>query len=84
MKAIILSAHALSKCESRGFTPDDVVEAIRHETWVASERGRLECRRDVIFASEWNGQWYATRQIRPIFVEEPYGIVVVTVYTYYF
>ena len=36
------------------------------------------------FNSEWNGRWYRTKQVRPIFVEEEEEIVVVTVYTYYF
>jgi hypothetical protein len=30
------------------------------------------------------GKRYATKQVRPIFVEEEREIVVVTVYTYYF
>jgi hypothetical protein len=28
--------------------------------------------------------FYATKQVRPIFVDEPQEIVVVTVYVYYF
>jgi hypothetical protein len=34
--------------------------------------------------AEWNGSWYATKQVRPILVEEDDRIVVVTVYVYYF
>jgi hypothetical protein len=36
------------------------------------------------FNATWNRREYATKQIRPIFVEEPDEIVVVTVYVYYF
>jgi hypothetical protein len=32
---------------------------------------------------EWNKRLYATKEIRPIFVEQADEIVVVTVYTYY-
>jgi hypothetical protein len=32
----------------------------------------------------WNGRVSATKQVRPIFVEEAEAIVVVTVYVYYF
>ena len=32
----------------------------------------------------WNGKSYATKQVRPIFVEESIEIVVVTVYVYNF
>ena len=44
----------------------------------------MECRRDYAFASAWNGRQCATKQVRPIFVEETDQIVVVTVYVYYF
>jgi hypothetical protein len=44
----------------------------------------LECRRDFAFDSVWNGRHYATKQVRPIFVEEPDEPFVVTVYVYYF
>ena len=32
---------------------------------------------------DWNGKVYATKQVRPVFVEEAGEIVVITVYTYY-
>ena len=37
-----------------------------------------------LFKSLYNGKYYETKQIRPIFVEEPGEIIVVTVYVYYF
>ena len=52
--------------------------------WQPAERGRLEVRKDSSFAGTWNGRFFQTKQIRPIFVEEAEEIVVVTVYTYYF
>lgn len=39
---------------------------------------------DEAFNAIWNGERYATKGVRPIFVDEPEGIVVVTVYVYYF
>ena len=54
------------------------------EAWEKAELGRLECRREFAFDAAWNGRRYATKQIRPIFVEEPEEIVVITVYTYYY
>ena len=44
----------------------------------------FECRKNFAFNAELNGKYYSTRQIRPIFVEEPDEIVVVTIYVYYF
>src|SRR5271157_2310316 len=51
---------------------------------LAAGRGKLQCRRDFPFDVTWNEKYYATKQVRPIFVEEPNEIVVVTVYVYYF
>jgi hypothetical protein len=40
--------------------------------------------KDFTYGQEWNGKFYTTKQVRPIFVEEDDEIVVVTVYVYYF
>lgn len=63
----------------RGVSDIEVIEAIRTATWRPAERGRLECLHDRPFAGDWNGKRYATKQVRPIFVDEPAEIVVVTV-----
>jgi len=84
MKTIRLSKHALGYTVSRGFTVAEVEEAIRTCPWGAAELGRLDCRKDFPFGRDWNGKVYATRQVRPVFVDEPEEIVVITVYTYYF
>lgn len=84
MKAIRLSAHAMRYTAKRGFTVAEVEEAIRTKEWHPAELGRLECRKDFAFGGDWNGKTYGTKQLRPVFVDEPEEIVVVTVYTYYF
>ena len=84
MKPIRLSAHALSYVERRGFTTAEVEAAIRGSPWERAELGRRQCHMDFPFGREWNGCCYATKQVKPVFVEEKDGIVVVTVYTYYF
>jgi len=83
MKPVRLSAHALSYTAKRGFTVAEVEEAIQSCPWQPAELGRLECTKSFPFNREWNGKAYATKQVRPIFVEEANEIVVVTVYTYY-
>ena len=83
-KPIYLSGHARQQLGFRGASEQDVIESIRTSTWEPAELGRLECRKNFAFNAEWNGKYYSTRQIRPIFVEEPDEIVVVTVYVYYF
>lgn len=84
MKPVRLSAHALRYTMRRGFTVQDVEEVIRDSPWTPAEPGRLECRMDFPFGREWNGRVYATKQVRPVFVEEKAEILVVTAYTYYF
>ena len=84
MKPIRLSNHALRYVSKRGFTVAEVEDAIRTSPWGAAELGRLDCRKDFAYGKEWNGKVYATKQVRPVFVEEVGQIVVITVYTYYF
>ncbi len=84
MKRIRLSTHASRYTSRRGFSEEDVCEAIRTAPWEPAERHRMECRKDFPHGRDWNGKIYETKQVRPIFVEEDEEIVVVTVYTYYF
>ena len=83
MKPVRLSAHARGYLRTRGFTAAEVEEAIRTSPWQPAELGRLECRKDLPYGRNWNGKFYATKQVRPVFVDEATEIVVVTVYTYY-
>jgi hypothetical protein len=83
-KPVRLSGHARGQLARRGISEDEVIEAIRTSSWQPAELGRLECRKDFPYQREWNGKFYKTKQVRPIFVEETDEIVVVTVYSYYF
>jgi Domain of unknown function (DUF4258) len=83
MKPIRLSDHARARLQCRGELASEVEDTIRTSPWEPAERGRLECRRSVPFNQEWNGMVYATKEVRPIFVDDPEEIVVVTVYVYY-
>jgi len=74
----------LSYAYIRGFTLEEVETAIRNSDWTEAEQGRLECRMNLDYRDIWNGTYYDTKQIRPIFVEEQDEIVVVTVYVYFF
>jgi hypothetical protein len=84
MKRIRFSKHAMDYAASRGFTVAEVEDAIRTSAWGAAELWRLDCRKDFAYGREWNGKVYATKQVRPVFVDETEEIVVITVYTYYF
>ena len=82
-KPIRLSAHALGYVIIRGFTADEVEGAIRTSEWRAAELNKLECSKEFGFDGFWHGRPYTIKTVRPIFVDEPEEIVVVTVYTYY-
>ena len=84
MKPIVLSRHASEQAAERGTSSDQIQETIREAGWQLARSGRYECRKDFMFESVWLGKPYATKQVRPVFVEEDERIVVVTVYVYYF
>ena len=83
-KPIRFSFHALSQLRFRGASQDEIIDAIRTSPWSPADLGRLDCRKDFIFNNTWNGRSYNTKQVRPVFTEEPGEIVVITVYVYYF
>jgi len=70
MKAIPLSEHALRYTSKRGFTVAELEDAIRTSPWMPAELGHLDCRKSFPYRKEGNGKVYATKQVRPIFVEE--------------
>jgi len=84
MKPIRLSAHARGYLRRRGFTEHEVQVAIRTAAWLTAQAGRLEASAEFPFAGDWNGRYYQTKRVRPIFVENPWEIVVITVYTYFY
>jgi hypothetical protein len=84
MKPIRLTKHAQGYSDRRGFTVDEVEEAIRSATWQPAEKGRVECELEFPFDKEWNGHRYALKKVNPVFVEEETEIVVITVYTFYY
>ncbi len=58
MKPVRLSAHALSYTTKRGFTLDEVEDAIRSSSWESAELRRLQCHKNFPFNREWNGKIY--------------------------
>ncbi len=83
-KPIRLSGHASYQLNRRGVSEAEVLETIQTSVWESAEHDRLQCRKDFPFGEEWNGKFYQTKQVRPIFVEEADEIVIVTIYSYYF
>ena len=84
MKPILLSGHARDQLRYRGATEEEVRETIKVSPWEVAGQGRMEAKKDFAFDAVWNKKTYATKRVRPIFVEEDKRIVVVTVYVYYY
>lgn len=68
--SIECSEHARQQMGFRGRTESEIEQAIRSQDWKPAELGRMECRLTLPFQREWNGRTYATKTVRPIFVEE--------------
>lgn len=83
-KPIRLSAHARGYLTRRGFTEAEVDDAIRSMPWRSARNGRLETEKVFPYNSHWNGIFYKNKRVRPVFVDNPTEIVVVTVYTFFF
>jgi Domain of unknown function (DUF4258) len=84
MKPIRLTAHAQGYVARRGFTATEVEDAIRTGKWRPAGHGRQETSKEFAYGRDWNGTAYATKRVRPVFVDHPTEIVVITVYTYFF
>jgi hypothetical protein len=65
-------------------TVAEVEDAIRTGKWRSASHGRQETSKEFAYGRDWNGTVYATKRVRPIFVDAPTEIVVITVYTYFF
>jgi len=70
MKPIRLSERALRYASKPGFAILEIEETIRTSPWTPAELGRVDCRKNFAYGKDWNGKVYATKQVRPIFVEE--------------
>ena len=82
-KPIRLSSHARGYLARRGFTEAEVEDSIRTSPWRPAPSGRWQATKEFPFQALWNGNFYARKKVRPIFVELAHEILVVTVYTYF-
>lgn len=47
-------------------------------------QNRTECFKEYPYQDDWNGKFYRIKKVRPILVDKPNEVVVVTVYTFFF
>lgn len=82
--SIRLSKHAAEQAQERGTNAAEIETSIRQSVPEPAKKNRLKCRYNFPYQQTWHGNYYAIKQVEPVFVEENGEIVVVTVYTYYF
>ena len=84
MKLIRLTTHALEQLVERGATAAEVREAVERGVREPTKRGRYMYRLNFQYAAEWQGRFYAIKQVAPVVAEAQNEMVIVTVYTFYF
>ena len=84
VKPVIFTSHAYQRMRQRGALEEEVVEAIRRGRKEAGQRGLSLYRLNLEFKREWDGHYYAVKQVVPVVAEEGNRFVVITVYTFYF
>ena len=84
MKRITFSQHALRRLGDRGTDEQEVRQAIQDGRREPVHSGRFLCRLNVQFNAQWQGTFYAVKQVAPVVVETSEEIIVVTVYTFFF
>ena len=84
MKPIRLTKHAKEQCIERGATEAEVCHAILNGNREPAKLGREICRCSFPFNNNWQGKFYAIKQVAPVIKEEQSEIIVITVYTLYY
>lgn len=84
MKSIRLTKHAQEQCIERGATESEVRYTILNGYREPANLGREICRFSFPYNKNWQGKFYAVKQVAPVIKEEQNEIVVITVYTMYF
>lgn len=84
MKPMRFTVHASEQMAERGATEDEVRKAIARGACEPAKRGRLMYRLNFQYNAEWQGKFYAIKQVAPVVVVAQNETVVVTVYTFYF
>jgi len=47
---------------------EEIIQAIRTQTWGPAKRRRLDCRMNFEYGQKWNGKIYATKQVARLHV----------------
>ena len=77
MKRIRFTKHALQQCSERGATKDEIIEAVHRGIREPVKHGRFICRANFQYNRNWQGEFYAIKQVAPVIVEEKTETVII-------
>jgi hypothetical protein len=83
VKPVVFTRHARQRLAERRTTEDEVVQALRDAPWIRTAKGRYAATKWYPFGQEHEGYFYAGKDVRAIFADEPERVVVVTLYVYF-
>lgn len=81
---VMFSRHAMMQMQERGAEEHEVIAAIREGDREPARGNRVMYRKNFAFDKVWRKHRYGIKQVVPVVVEEHDGLVVVTVYVFYF
>ncbi len=83
-KEIVFTKHSIESMRKRGVSEEQVKMAVSKAPWQPAKWDRFECALEFQYNKEWNGKFYRTKQVVPVFAEEKTKIIIITVYAFYF
>ena len=83
-KQIFFSNHSKMKMIDRGTNEEEVIKSIYEGSLEPARKGRKLYRKNFLFNNTWRGKKYSVKQVAPVVAEEKNGLLVITVYVYYF
>jgi hypothetical protein len=84
LKPIRLTKHAQEQCLERGASEFEVIQAVQLGFREPAKKGREIRKMNFPFDANFQGKFYAIKQVAPVIKEEHNEIVIITVYTFYF
>ena len=83
MKEIFFTKHAMQRMKDRNTNQKEIETAITLSKWKKAEKGRYTCSYCFPFEKEHFNNYYKSKEVVPIFIEEENKIIIITVYTYF-
>ena len=81
--SVRLHPHARARAAERGATEAEIIATVEGGERFAAKFGRTGFRRNFAYNNQWQGRWFASKQIEAVAVDDR-GWLVITVIVRYF